>query len=112
MRQCDRTLTCRCSSAIASPARDPGRVDRVELGVSTVSPWPLRADGGHGGEPLVLPLEPPERAGTRRSEDDDCSEKGVRLAQKMQVGPCIPVGNQLEKAEVGPTSGPTWRLSY
>jgi hypothetical protein len=31
------------------------------------------------------------------------SEKGVRLAQKMQVGPCIPVGIQLEKAEVGPT---------
>jgi hypothetical protein len=25
------------------------------------------------------------------------SEKGVRLAQKMQVGPCIPVGMQLEK---------------
>jgi hypothetical protein len=24
-----------------------------------------------------------------------CSEKGVRLAQKMQVGPCIPVGIQL-----------------
>jgi hypothetical protein len=23
------------------------------------------------------------------------SEKGVRLAQKMQVGPCIPVGRQL-----------------
>jgi hypothetical protein len=22
----------------------------------------------------------------------NCSEKGVRLAQKMQVGPCIPVG--------------------
>jgi hypothetical protein len=30
----------------------------------------------------------------------------------MQVGPCIHVGIQLEKAEVGPTSGPTWRLSY
>jgi hypothetical protein len=26
----------------------------------------------------------------------------------MQVGPCIPVGIQLLKAEVGPTSGPTW----
>ena len=24
-----------------------------------------------------------------------CIEKGVRLAQKMQVGPCIPVGIQL-----------------
>ena len=40
------------------------------------------------------------------------SEKGVRLAQKMQVGPRIAVGVQLEKAEVGPTSGPTRRLSH
>ena len=24
-----------------------------------------------------------------------CSEKGVRSAQKMEVGPCIPVGIQL-----------------
>jgi hypothetical protein len=30
------------------------------------------------------------------------------LAQNMQVGPCISVGIRLEKAEVGPTSGPTW----
>ena len=30
----------------------------------------------------------------------------------MQVGPCIPVGMQLETAEVGPTSGPTWHLSH
>jgi hypothetical protein len=28
----------------------------------------------------------------------------------MQVGPCVPVGIQLEKAGVGPTSGPTWYL--
>jgi hypothetical protein len=41
-----------------------------------------------------------------------CSEKGVRLVQTMPVGPCIPVGIQLEKAEVGPTSGPTRRLSH
>jgi hypothetical protein len=41
-----------------------------------------------------------------------CSEKGVRLAHKMRVGPYIPVGIQTEKAEVGPTSGPTWRLSH
>jgi hypothetical protein len=32
---------------------------------------------------------------------------GVRLAQEIQVVPCIPVGMQLGKAEVGPTSGPT-----
>ena len=30
----------------------------------------------------------------------------------MQVGPCIPVKILLEKAEVGPTSGPTWRRSH
>jgi hypothetical protein len=41
-----------------------------------------------------------------------CSEKGVRLAQKIQVGPCVAVGIQLQRAEVGPTSGPTWRLSH
>ena len=40
------------------------------------------------------------------------SEKGVRLAQKMQVGPCIPVGIQLQKTAVNPTSGPTRRLSH
>jgi hypothetical protein len=43
-----------------------------------------------------------------------CSEKGVRLAQKMRVNPRIPVGLQLEKAGVGPTlsSGPTRHLSH
>ena len=30
----------------------------------------------------------------------------------MRAGPCIPVGIQTEKAEVGPTSGPTWRPSH
>ena len=40
------------------------------------------------------------------------SERGIRLAQKMHVGPCIPVGIQLEKAAVGPTSGPTWGPSH
>jgi hypothetical protein len=30
----------------------------------------------------------------------------------MQIGPCVPVGIQLEKAEVGPSSGRTWRLSH
>ena len=42
----------------------------------------------------------------------ETSENGVRLAQKMQVGPCISVGTQLLRAAVGPTSGPTWRLSH
>ena len=40
------------------------------------------------------------------------SEKVVRLAQKVQVGPCIPLGMQPQKAVVGPTSGPTWCLSH
>ena len=40
------------------------------------------------------------------------ARKGVRLAQKMQVGPCIPEGIQLEKAEGPPTPGPTWRLPH
>ena len=30
----------------------------------------------------------------------------------MQIGPCVPVGIQLQKAGVGPTSGPTWRLAH
>jgi hypothetical protein len=39
-------------------------------------------------------------------------QQGVRLAQTIQVGPCIPVGILLQKAEAGPTSGPTRRLSH
>jgi hypothetical protein len=35
------------------------------------------------------------------------SEKGVELAQNMQVGPRIPVGRQLQKTEFGPASAPT-----
>ena len=33
------------------------------------------------------------------------ARKSVRLAEKMQAGPCIPVGVQLEKAEVGQLLG-------
>jgi hypothetical protein len=40
------------------------------------------------------------------------SEKGVRLAQKMQAGPGTPAGIRPQKAEVDPTSGPTRRLSH
>ena len=41
-----------------------------------------------------------------------CGEKkGVRSAQRTQVGPRVPVGIQLPKAGVGPTSGPTWHRS-
>jgi hypothetical protein len=41
-----------------------------------------------------------------------CSEKGVRLAQKMQVGPCILVGIQQYMPKLAQTSGPTWRLAH
>jgi hypothetical protein len=34
------------------------------------------------------------------------------LAQNMQVGPCTPAGMQILKVEVGPTPGPTRRLSH
>ena len=40
------------------------------------------------------------------------SEKGVRLAQKMQAVHAFLSEIQLQKAEVGPTSGPTRRLSH
>ena len=53
------------------------------------------------------------RADRRGAELARQTENGVRLAQqKMQVGYCVPVGIQLQKAGVGPTSGPTWRLSH
>jgi hypothetical protein len=53
------------------------------------------------GREVVAVAEPALRA-----------RNGVRSAQAMPVGPCIPVGIKLETAEVGPTSGPTWRLSH
>ena len=54
----------------------------------------------------------PTRAWSWLSRQSSLSEKGVRLAQRMQVGTCVPVGMQLQKAEVGQTSGPTWSLSH
>jgi hypothetical protein len=39
-------------------------------------------------------------------------EKCAKLAQKMRAGSRIPVGTQLEKAEIGSTSGPTRRLPH
>jgi hypothetical protein len=59
--------------------------------------------GLHGG--AAASLRPPGAT----LQPEYCSENGVRLVQTMQVGPRIPVGAQLEKAEVGPSSGPTWR---
>ena len=39
-------------------------------------------------------------------------ERSQLCPKKLQAGLCIPVGIQLEMAEVGPTSGPTRRLSH
>jgi hypothetical protein len=47
-----------------------------------------------------------------RIRSSHLSEKGVRLAQKMQVGPMHSCGHTAIKAEAGPTSGQTWRLSH
>ena len=52
------------------------------------------------------------RSGDPDGEQGGCSEKGVRLAQTMQVGPRIPMIIQVGKAAAGPTFGPTWRLSH
>ena len=61
----------------------------------------------HGAAPFFV------RAFTAVLGAGDCTtEKGVRLAQTMQVRPRIPVGVWLENAEVGPKSGPTRRLSH
>jgi hypothetical protein len=56
--------------------------------------------------PVLTPPASPAMSAER------CSKKGVRLAQNIPVGPCIPVGMQLAKAGVGPTTGPTRRLSH
>ena len=57
----------------------------------------------------------PRRRSSRRNQMrtlHTCSENDVRLAQKRQVGPCISVRIQLEKASAGPTSWPTRRPSH
>jgi hypothetical protein len=61
----------------------------------------FNARGGSRPEPI-----------SEEPSTEDLREKGVRLAQQMEVGPCIPMGTQLGKAEVGPTSGPTGCLSH
>ena len=60
---------------------------------------------------------PPPPPGRARRGSRTPSERGRMVLgwpKKMHGGPCIPVGIQLnlETAEVGPTSGPTWRLSH
>jgi hypothetical protein len=67
-------------------------------------PSPSLAAGARAAEPMPGPA--------LRRHALRFRERGVRSAQNMQVGPRIPVEMQLEKAAVGPTSGPTWRLSH
>jgi hypothetical protein len=40
------------------------------------------------------------------------SEEGCQVGPEYASWPCIPAGMQLQKAVVGPTSGPAWRLSH
>jgi hypothetical protein len=92
---------------------------------------PRRRHAHRGGDGLLLPrsgargwrgvpsAKPGQKSRCRRAAPPAArlsgslrSEKAVRLAQNVQVGPCIPVGKQIGKAEVGPTSGPTWCLPH
>ena len=62
----------------------------------------------HGPQPFVF------RARTLKScasSEPSLGEKGVRSAQNIQVGPCIPAGIAA-RAEAGPISGPAWRLAH
>jgi hypothetical protein len=68
-----------------------------------------RARGGRGGGLPQLALVPATADEAHVLQQLGLSEKGVRLAHKMQVGPCIPVEIQLFRAEVGLASGPTRR---
>ena len=75
----------------ARPARQRRKVKRQRgVGVQRLEPERLGArggipgGGGGGGGGGGIHLATAAR----------CSEKGVRLAQNMQVGPCIPVGVQ------------------
>jgi hypothetical protein len=45
-----------------------------------------------------------ENSGSATSPSVSLRERGVRLAQTIQVGPCIPVGIRSSQAEVLPTS--------
>jgi hypothetical protein len=63
------------------------------------------ADCGRDDEARLIGCAAIRRRGCR-------SEKGVRLAQKTQVAPCIPLEMQLRKAEAGLISGPMWHLSH
>jgi hypothetical protein len=90
-----RSAACSASSSASSVAR-----------ASALSTW----EGGRG--PLSRGFREGWKApGVRDVSLCTRSEKGVTLARRMQVGPCIPVGIQQENVEVGPTSGSTLHRS-
>jgi hypothetical protein len=65
------------------------------------------------GEPLVVAGRAvASSSSSSAAESHSFRERGLSLAQNMQAGPCVRVGIQLQRAEVGPTSGPTWRLAH
>jgi hypothetical protein len=77
----------------------------------------LHPAGGLGGEvvgdegPVQRQLVPVDDVDVR-AQAGPGARKVLGWLKKMQVGPCIPAGIQLGKAAVGPTAGPTGRLSH
>ena len=79
----------------ARPAKGPEANVRFQEGFSA-----RFSESGELGCPRVLD-------GVRRGPvgPGTPSEKGVRLTQKMEVGPCIPVGIQLERRKMAQLLG-------
>ena len=97
--------------APAQPEPRQGPTEDAGLVPSTLHQIPCRFKKGVGGDPNNHAIErprgpggppgPPGLASLVRAVDEGVTdrialdpEKGVRLAQKMQVGPCTPVGTQ------------------
>ena len=116
-----RRITGNATSVIiSSPPQEIGNSYFLRAGAGSLSHPDATPALGSAGDVLIFDCRVDHTAGVNDSDDARAfvqvrrGEKGVidRLAQKVQVGPCIPVRVQLEKADVGPTSGPTWRLSH
>ena len=69
-------------------------------------PLRSRSRSRRSGSPCRRPSSGTTTGSSTRPARPTCppSEKGIRLAQKIEVGPCFPVGKQLERATVGPLS--------
>jgi hypothetical protein len=61
--------------------------------------WPPSAGGARERRQQLVDdhVLPERRVALRLGNTDRTTEQGVRLAQNMLVGPCIPVGIQLEE---------------